>query len=81
MINMEEYKKKLVQKYLIKYEKELRGLTEKELKNDYIGWFCYDYNIKELQKVETNEMIFDMIEDKKRYLKEYEDEELKDYIN
>ena len=78
---MEEYKKKLVQKYLIKYEKELRGLTEKELKNDYIGWFCYDYNIKELQKVETNEMIFDMIEDKKRYLKEYEDEELKDYIN
>ena len=70
----------LVDKYIAKYEKELRELTDKELKNNYIGWFCNDYKIEELEKVERNEMIYDMIEDKKTYLKGYEIEELKDYI-
>jgi len=77
----EEYHKVLKQKYIEKYEKELRELTDEELRNDYIGWFCYDYTIEELEKVEKNEMIWDMKQDKKRYLKEYEIEELEDYIN
>lgn len=68
------------EKYIEKYEKELKELSFKELKNDYIGWFCYDYTIKELEKVKREEMIWDMVEDKKRYLKEYEIEELKDYL-
>ncbi len=53
---------KLIQKYLLKYEKELRELTNKHL-------------------VEKDEIIFDLVEDKKTYLKEYETEELKEYIN
>tara|TARA_B100000424_G_scaffold268755_1_gene264189 strand:+ start:1685 stop:1924 length:240 start_codon:yes stop_codon:yes gene_type:complete len=71
----------LIEKYMEKYKKELEGLNDKELKNDYIGWFCYDYKIEELEKVKRNEMIHDMMEDKRTYLKGYEIEELKDYIN
>ena len=62
-------------------EKELEELTDTELKNDYVGWFCYDYTIEELEKVARDEMIWDMTEDKRRYLKDYEREELEDYIN
>jgi hypothetical protein len=78
---MKTKRKILIEKYLYKYEKELQELTDTELKNDYIGWFCYDYPIEELEKVKRNEMIFDLVEDKKTYLKEYEIEDLKDYIN
>ena len=71
----------LIEKYIEKYKKELEGLNDKDLKNDYISWFQWDYDIKELEKVERDEMIWDMTQDKKTYLKEYEIEELKDYIN
>ena len=74
-------REELEKAYINKYEKELKELTNKELKNDYIGWFCYDYTIEELEKVKRDEMIWDMVEDKKTYLKEYESEELEDYIN
>ncbi len=73
--------KTLIEKYLEKYEKELNYLNDKELKNDYIGWFCYDYKIEELEKVERIEMIHNLVNDKRTYLKEYETEELEDYIN
>ncbi len=78
---METKREILIKEYIKKYKKELEELNNKELKNDFIGWFCYDYPIEELEKVERNEMIFDMVEDKKTYLKEYETEDLKDYIN
>jgi len=74
-------RKVLVDKYMDKYEKELGELTNKELKNDYIGWFQWEYTIEELEKVERDEMIWDMTEDKIRYLKDYADEELEEYIN
>tara|TARA_Y100000401_G_scaffold44572_1_gene34090 strand:+ start:274 stop:501 length:228 start_codon:yes stop_codon:yes gene_type:complete len=70
----------LLEKYMKQYENDLKELTDKELKNDYIGWFCYDYSIEELEKVERDEMIWDMVEDKKRYAKYYSEEELKDEI-
>jgi len=70
----------LLEKYMKQYENDLKELTDKELKNDYIGWFCYDYPIEELEKVERDEMIWDMVEDKKRYAKYYSEEELKDEI-
>lgn len=70
-----------IDKYIVKYEKELRGLTDKELKNDYIGWFCNDYEIEKLEKVKRDEMIHDLLEDKRTYLVGYEVEELEDYIN
>ena len=78
---MVKKRKILIEEYMEKYEKALKELTDTELKNDYIGWFCYDYTIEELEKVEKNEMIWDMIEDKKRYLKSYDIEELEEYIN
>ena len=78
---METKREILIKEYIKKYKKELEELNNKELKNDFIGWFCYDYCIEELEKVERNEMIFDMVEDKKNYLKEYETEAIKDYIN
>ena len=71
----------LIEKYIEKYKKELEKLNDKDLKNDYISWFQWDYDIKELEKVERDEMIWDMTQDKRTYLKEYEIEELKDYIN
>ena len=40
----------LLEKYMKQYENDLKELTDKELKNDYIGWFCYDYSIEELEK-------------------------------
>ena len=64
-----------------KYKKELEELNNKDLKNDYISWFQWDYDIKELEKVERDEMIWDMTQDKRTYLKEYEIKELEDYIN
>jgi|TARA_R100000084_G_C4579848_1_gene113288 hypothetical protein len=70
----------LLEKYMKQYENDLKELTDKELKNDYIGWFCYDYSIEELEKVERDEMIWDMVEDKRRYAKYYSEEELKDEI-
>ena len=70
----------LLKKYMEQYENDLKELTDKELKNDYIGWFCYDYPIEELEKVERDEMIWDMVEDKRRYAKYYSEEELKDEI-
>ena len=79
--NKMEKRKILIEKYMDKYEKELRELTDKELKNDYIEWFHWEYDIEELEKVERDEMIWDMTEDKRRYLKDYEREELRDYIN
>jgi len=73
-------RKILAEKYMDKYEKELEKLTDKELKNDYIGWFQWEYTIEELEKVGRVEMIWDMMEDKRRYLKDYENEELEEYI-
>jgi len=73
-------RKILIEEYLDKYEKELRKLTDKELKNDYIGWFQWEYTIEELEKVERDEMLWDMTEDKRSYLKDYEDKELEEYI-
>ena len=70
----------LLEKYMKQYENDLKELTDKELKNDYIGWFCYDYTIEELEKVKRDEMIWDMVEDKRRYAKYYSEEELKDEI-
>ena len=70
----------LLEKYMKQYENDLKELTDKELKNDYIGWFCYDYSIEELEKVERDEMIWDMVEDKRRYAKYYSEEELMDFL-
>ena len=70
----------LLEKYMKQYENDLKELTDKELKNDYIGWFCYDYPIEELEKVERDEMIFDMLEDKRRYVKYYDRDELMDFL-
>ena len=71
----------LIEKYIKKYKKELEELNDKDLKNDYISWFQWDYDIKEVEKVKRDEMIWDMTQDKRTYLKEYEIEELEDYIN
>mgnify|MGYP003150670585 CR=1 FL=1 len=73
-------REELIEKGMEKYENELNELTDKELKNDYIGWFCYDYPIEELEKVERDEMIFDMLEDKRRYVKYYDRDELMDFL-
>jgi|TARA_R100000482_G_C5124815_1_gene148005 hypothetical protein len=73
-------RKELIEKGMEKYENELNELTDEELKNDYIGWFCYDYPIEELEKVERDEMIFDMLEDKRRYVKYYDRDELMDFL-
>ena len=74
-------RKELIEKGMEKYENELNELTDKELKNDYIGWFCYDYPIEELEKVKRDEMIFDMVEDKRRYVRYYDREELMDFLD
>ena len=73
-------RKELIEKGMEKYENELNEYTDKELKNYYIGWFCYDYPIEELEKVERDEMIFDMLEDKRRYVKYYDRDELMDFL-
>ena len=73
-------RKELIEKGMEKYENELNELTDEELKNDYIGWFCYDYSVEELEKVERDEMIFDMLEDKRRYVKYYDRDELMDFL-
>ena len=73
-------RKELIEKGMEKYENELNELTDEELKNDYIGWFCYNYPIEELEKVERDEMIFDMLEDKRRYVKYYDRDELMDFL-
>lgn len=80
-LDNEDYHKILREQYLEKYEKELNNLNNKDLQNDYIGWFCNDYEIEELEKVERVEMIYDLVEDKRTYLKGYEIEELEGYIN
>ncbi len=80
-LDTEDYHKILREQYMYKYEKELNSLTDKDLQNDYIGWFCNDYKIEELEKVERVEMIHDLVEDKRTYLIGYEIEELEDYIN
>ena len=73
-------RKKLIEKGMEKYENELNELTDEELKNDYISWFCYDYTIEELEKVKRNEMIFDLLEDKRRYVRYYDKDELMDFL-
>lgn len=73
-------RKELIEKGMEKYENELTKLTDEELKNDYIGWFCYDYTIEELERVERDEMIFDMLEDKRRYVRSYDRDELMDFL-
>ena len=78
---MPKKRKILIEEYMDKYEKELEKLNDEELKSDYIGWFHWEYDIEELEAVERDEMIWDMTEDKRRYLKDYEREELEDYIN
>ena len=78
---MPKKRKILIEEYMDKYEKELEKLNDEELKSDYIGWFHWEYDPEELEKVERDEMIWDLTEDKRRYLKDYEREELEDYIN
>ena len=80
MKNKTMKRKELIEKGMEKYENELNELTDEELKNDYIGWFCYDYSIEELEKVKRDEMIFDLLEDKRRYVKYYDRDELIDFL-
>tara|TARA_R100001594_G_scaffold128824_2_gene167255 strand:- start:313 stop:540 length:228 start_codon:yes stop_codon:yes gene_type:complete len=70
----------LLEKYMKQYENDLKELTDKELKWDYIDWFSGEYSTEELEKVKRDEMIWDMVEDKRRYAKYYSEEELKDEI-
>tara|TARA_R100000700_G_scaffold40774_1_gene57602 strand:- start:385 stop:627 length:243 start_codon:yes stop_codon:yes gene_type:complete len=78
---MRKKRKILIEEYLDKYVKELEELSDKELKSDYIGWFHWEYDIEELEAVERDEMLHDLTEDKRRYLKDYKIEELEDYIS
>tara|TARA_R100000278_G_scaffold28063_3_gene25486 strand:+ start:3630 stop:3908 length:279 start_codon:yes stop_codon:yes gene_type:complete len=80
-LDNEDYHKILRETCLEKYEKELNNLNNKDLQTDYIGWFCLDYKIEELENVGRKEMIHDLVEDKRTYLIGYEVEELEDYIN
>ena len=75
-----EKHEELLDKYMVQYKKDLIELSDKELKNDYIGWFNWDYKVEELEKVDRKEMIWDMTEDKRRYAKDYSHEELEDEI-
>tara|TARA_R100000995_G_C3363186_1_gene68361 strand:+ start:198 stop:431 length:234 start_codon:yes stop_codon:yes gene_type:complete len=73
-------RKELIEKGMEKYENELNELTDEELKNDYIDWFCYDYSIEELEKDKRDDMILYMLEDKRRYVKYYDRDELMDFL-
>ena len=73
-------RKELIEKGMEKYENELNELTDEELKNDYISWFEGEYDIEELEKVKRDEMIFDMLGDKRRYVKYYDRDELMDFL-
>ena len=70
----------LLEKYMKQYENDLKELSNKNLKWDYINWFQEEYSIKELEKVKKDEMIWDMVEDKRRYARYYSKEELEDEI-
>jgi uncharacterized radical SAM superfamily protein len=71
----------LLEKYMKQYENDLKELSNKNLKWDYINWFQEEYSIEELEKVKRDEMIWDMVEDKRRYARYYSKEELEDEIN
>ncbi|QDP59001.1 MAG: hypothetical protein GOVbin1678_43 [Prokaryotic dsDNA virus sp.] len=73
-------RKELIEKGMEKYENELNEYTDKELKNYYISWFEGFYDIEELEKVKRNEMIFDLLEDKRRYVIYYDRDELMDFL-
>ena len=73
-------RKELIEKGMEKYENELNELTDEELKSDYISWFGGEYDIEELEKVKRDEMIFDMLEDKRRYVRYYDRDELLDFL-
>jgi hypothetical protein len=71
----------LLEKYMKQYENDLKELSVKELKWDYIDWFSGEYSTEELEKVKRDEMIWDMVEDKRRYAKYYSEDELMDLLN
>ena len=52
----------LLEKYMKQYENDLKELSNKNLKWDYINWFQEEYSIEELEKVKRDEMIWNMVE-------------------
>ena len=62
------------------------SMNDKDLKYTYRHWFADEgFDIEELDKVERDEMIWDLIEDEKRYKKDWEyaetNEEKEEIIN
>ena len=56
-----------------------KSLNNKELSRVYRHWFANEgYSLEELESVERDEMIWDLIEDEKRYKKGYENTETKE---
>ena len=55
------------------------SMNNKELKRVYLHWFGNEgYSIEELEGVDRDEMIWDLIEDEKRYKKGYENADTKE---
>ena len=52
--------------YFKKQTKMYQSMSDKELKNDYISWFGEEYDVKELENVDKDTMIYELIEDEKK---------------